>query len=501
MNSENGSDMIKRDAERWNDLEVFSFIFENLAYINLIFAVIIVFFQRKDSKSVWAWLLVLYFIPVLGFVFYLLSGTDMHKKKIFRTKEIEDRLGEAIRNQKMIITEKELSGSYPGVAEYSDLVLYELQTAGAILSDDNDVRFLVDGRDKFEALLEDLRGAKHSIHIQYYIIKDDEVFAAIKEVLIQKAGQGVEVRILFDAMGCRSMKKREWKRLNSLGIETAEFFPALLGKLQLRINYRNHRKIVVIDGKIGYTGGFNIAREYIGKDEKFGYWRDTHMRITGTAVWSLQMRFILDWNYANRGYALSFEKYLPEVTEVAGGACPVQIVTSGPDTREQNVRDAYLRLIHKAKKSIYIQTPYFIPDEAIYSALKIAAHSGIEVNIMIPCKPDHPFVYWATYSYIGDMVLAGAKCYIYNNGFLHAKGIVVDEMVLCYGTANMDIRSFALNFEVNALIYDSRKAREMVTYFKEDIKKSKLITKDAYLSRSLWLRVKEQVCRLFSPVL
>ena len=486
----------------WSGIrEVLSFIFENLAYINLVFAVVIVFFQRKDSKSVWAWLLVLYFIPVLGFVFYLLSGTDMHNQKLFRTKEIEDRLGEAIRNQKSIITGQELSRSYSGVAEYSDLVLYELQTAGAILTDDNDVRFMVDGRDKFENLIKDLRSAKESIHIQYYIIKDDEVFAAIKEVLIDKAKQGVEVRILFDAMGCRSIKKRDWKRLKSLGIEIAEFFPALFGRLQLRINYRNHRKIVVIDGKIGYTGGFNVAKEYVGADEKFGYWRDTHMRIAGSAVQALQMRFILDWNYANRGHALGFEKYLPKIQTPSGGNCPVQIVTSGPDTREQSIRDAYLRLIHKAKKSIYIQTPYFIPDEAIYSALKIAARSGIEVNIMIPCKPDHPFVYWATYSYIGDMVLAGAKCYTYNNGFLHAKGIVVDEMVLCYGTANMDIRSFALNFEVNAIIYDSQKAQEMVGYFKEDIKVSGQITKNAYLSRPLWLRFKEQVCRLFSPVL
>ena len=201
----------------WSGIrEVLSFIFENLAYINLVFAVVIVFFQRKDSKSVWAWLLVLYFIPVLGFVFYLLSGTDMHNQKLFRTKEIEDRLGEAIRNQKSIITGQELSRSYSGVAEYSDLVLYELQTAGAILTDDNDVRFMVDGRDKFENLIKDLRSAKESIHIQYYIIKDDEVFAAIKEVLIDKAKQGVEVRILFDAMGCRSIKKRDWKRLKSL---------------------------------------------------------------------------------------------------------------------------------------------------------------------------------------------------------------------------------------------------------------------------------------------
>lgn len=481
--------------------EVFSFIFEHLAYINVIFAIIIVFFQRKDSKSVWAWLLVLYFIPVLGFVFYILSGTDVHKQKLFRTKEIEDRLGEAIRSQKSIIKEQELSVSYPGVAEYSDLALYELQTAGAILTEDNEIQFLVDGKEKFASLIKDLKNARESIHIQYYIIKEDEVFDAIKEVLKEKAKQGVEVRILFDAMGCRSMKKKEWKKLNALGIETAEFFPALFGRLQLRINYRNHRKIVVIDGRVGYTGGFNVAREYIGADDKFGYWRDTHMRITGSAVQSLQMRFILDWNYANRGHALVFEKYLPEIQSGPTYKCPVQIVTSGPDTREQSIRDAYLRLIHKAKKSIYIQTPYFIPDEAIYSALMIAARSGVEVNIMIPCKPDHPFVYWATYSYIGDMVLAGANCYTYNNGFIHAKGIVVDDMVLCYGTANMDIRSFALNFEVNAIVYDSQKAQEMVGYFKEDLKVSRQITKNVYLSRPLWLRCKEQVCRLFSPVL
>lgn len=480
---------------------VVSFISGHLVFINLILAVIIIFFQRKDPKSVWAWLLILYFIPVLGFIFYLLIGTDMHKAKLFRTKEIEDKLSDAIRKQESIIRNRELADVYPEMAGYSDLVLYHLQVSGAILTDDNDVRFFVDGRKKFEALIEDLEQAKESIHIQYYIIKDDEVFGAIKEVLLQKVAQGVEVRILFDAMGCRNVKKAEWKRLKELGIETAEFFPAILGRLQLRINYRNHRKIVVIDGKIGYVGGFNIAREYVGADPKFGYWRDTHMRITGSAVSALQSRFILDWNYANRGHAIAFDKYLGDPEIGPELKCPVQIVTSGPDTHDQNIRDTCLRLINKAQKSIYIQTPYFIPDEPIFTALLMAARSGIEVNIMIPCKPDHPFVYWATYSYVGDLVLAGANCYTYDNGFLHAKGLVVDEMVLSYGTANMDIRSFALNFEVNAIVYDRRKAEEMVGYFREDLKVSRQITKNIYLSRSLWIRVKEQVCRLLSPLL
>ena len=274
---------------------VFSYIFGHLAFINLILAVIIVFFQRKDPKSVWAWLLILYFIPILGFVFYLLIGTDMYKEKIFRTKEIEDRLSDAVRKQKVLFQSRELAESYPEMADYSDLVLYHLQTAGAILSDDNEVRIIVDGREKFKALREDMEKAEHFIHMQYYIIRNDEVFAEIKEVLARKAKQGVEVRILYDSMGCSGMKKADFKRLNELGIETAPFFPALFGRLQLRINYRNHRKIVVIDGKEAYVGGFNVAREYIGLDKRFGYWRDTHMRITGSAVQFLQGRFLLDF--------------------------------------------------------------------------------------------------------------------------------------------------------------------------------------------------------------
>jgi len=493
---------MKSMGEVWQNIRlIFEFIFGHLLIINLIFAVIIVFFQRRDPKSVWAWLLILYFIPVLGFIFYLLIGTDMHKRKMFRTKEIEDKLSDAIRHQETIIRNQELAVAYPEMKDYGDLVLYHLHVSNAILTDDNEVKFFVDGREKFASLLEDLKKAESSIHIQYYIIKDDEVFRPILEVLEQKVSEGVEVRILFDGMGGRFVKSSRWKQIRDKGIQVAEFFPAVFGRLQLRVNYRNHRKIVVIDGKIGYVGGFNLAREYVGLDKKFGYWRDTHMRIVGSAVSSLQVRFILDWNFAWKGNLLSFEGYLwePDVTPRAG--CPMQIVTSGPDSLEQSIRNTYLRLIHKAKHSIYIQTPYFIPDEAIMSALGIAVNSGVEVIIMIPCKPDHPFVYWATYSYVGELVLQGAKCYTYMDGFLHAKGIIVDEMVLSYGTANMDIRSFSLNFEVNAIIYDEDKAKEMAGYFKEDLKKSKLITRNIYLGRSLPVRIKEQVSRLLSPLL
>lgn len=480
---------------------IFGFFFEHLFVWNMLFAIAIVFFQRRDPKSVWAWLLLLYFIPIVGFIFYLFLGQDFRKRKMFKIKEVEDQLNEAIRHQEHQLKGKSLEELDDRIQDYTDLIMYNLETSDAMLTADNDVSVFVDGNEKFDALIEDLKKAEHFIHMQYYIIKNDVLFSRIKDILAEKAAQGVEVRVLFDAMGCRSVKHKFWKTLNAAGIRTAEFFPAILGRFQLRINYRNHRKIVVIDNKVAYVGGFNVGKEYIDLDDKFGHWRDTHLRIQGSAVLGLQMRFILDWNYAARENLLQNPKMFEGVQSGTGDFCEMQIISSGPDNSIQQIRDNYLRLINKAEKSIYIQTPYFIPDESIFNALLIAIRSGIEVNVMIPCKPDHMFVYWATYSYIGDLVMAGAKCYTYENGFLHSKGIIVDGKVFCYGTANMDIRSFALNFEVNAVVYDREKAGEMENLFKEDLQVCRQITKDFYAGRSLKIRLKEQICRLLSPLL
>ena len=481
--------------------QISDFLFGHMVLWNLLFAIVIVFFERREPKSVWAWLLLLYFVPFLGFVFYLLLGTDMHKRKMFKIKELEDHLHEAIRQQEHQIKSRKPEELDPDIAGFTDLMVYNLETCGAMLSDCNDVDIFTDGNAKFDALIEDIRNAREFIHIQYYIIKNDVLFNRIAEVLYEKAAEGVEVRVLFDAMGCRTVKHSYWKKLNERGIMTAEFFPALLRRLHLRINYRNHRKIVVIDNKVAYVGGFNVGKEYIGLDKKFGHWRDTHLRIRGYAVMGLQVRFLLDWNYAARENLLSRRELLTGIEPGTRDNCDIQIISSGPDNTIKQIRDNYVRLINKAQKSIYIQTPYFIPDEAVLGALLIAARSGIEVNIMIPCKPDHPFVYWATYSYIGDMVMAGARCYTYDNGFLHSKGLIVDDKVFCYGTANMDIRSFGLNFEVNAVVYDEKKAREMVAIFEQDLKVSTRITRDLYARRKLIIRIKEQVCRLMSPLL
>ena len=481
--------------------QAYLWMLEHLLAVNILFSLLIVFFQRRNPTTVWAWLLLLYFIPVLGFVLYLILGQNFHKDRMFKMKEIEGELKYAVRRQEESIYRRKLKLRDPEQERFKSLILYNLNEGEAVLTDNNDLRIYTDGEEKFQALLREMEEARNYIHLQYYIIRNDELWQEMEKVLVRKVRQGVEVRVLFDSMGCRRMRRSDWERLRSAGIKVAEFFPALLGNLQLRVNYRNHRKIVVIDGRIGFIGGFNIGREYLGKSGRFGYWRDTHICIEGSAVTSLAVRFVLDWNYA-AGENLFLEDRLFALPEyVRGGKDPVQIISSGPDSSSKEIRDNYLRLIHMARRNIYIQTPYFIPDDDIRDALIIAAKSGIDVRLMIPCKPDHPFVYWATYSYMGELVEAGARCYTYDNGFLHSKCLCADGLVSCMGTANMDIRSFSLNFEVNAVIYSAATTRKLEEAFENDMTKCTLITRKLYEQRSLLVRGKEQFCRLFSPVL
>lgn len=506
----------------WNGVvTTWGWLMEHLLYVNLLLSIAIIFFQRRDPKTVWTWLLALNFIPVFGILFYLLFGQDLKKSRMFRIKEVGDRLRLPVKSQEEIIRSDDMPEEQmdPMSRDFKSLILYNLETSGSVLTVNNRVQVFTDGRAKFEALRQELRRARYFIHIQYYIIKNDELFDSIVPILLEKVKEGVEVRILCDGMGGRFMPGKRWEQLREAGIKVGVFFPPILGWLNLRVNFRNHRKIVVIDGCVGFVGGFNIGREYISKDPKFGYWRDTHLKIFGEAAISLQIRFALDWNYATGENLFKDIKYFGEEEEyarrqLAKDAAPIwpnpeevselvcmQIITSGPDTREPHIRNNYLELFHKAKHNIYIQTPYFIPDDAILSALKIAALSGVDVRLMIPCKPDHPFVYWATCSYAGELLEYGARVYIYENGFLHSKGIMVDGRVSCYGTANMDIRSFELNFEVNATIYDGDVTGELEEAFINDLPHCRELTKDEYKKRNLWMRVREQSSRLLSPLL
>ncbi len=492
-------------------LSAWDWLISNLLIINLVLSVVIVFFQRRDPKAVWSWLLALYFVPVFGFFFYLLLCQDFHKNKMFRVKEVEDRLNISARSQENYLKKHEMTLEEPLERDYKDLVIYNLETSGAVLTLNNHIEIFTDGEKKFEDLRREMEKAERFIHIQYYIIKNDELFDSLIPILLKKVREGVEVRILYDGMGGRFMPKRKWDELERHGVKVGAFFPAPLGRVNLRVNYRNHRKIVVIDGKIGYVGGFNIGKEYIGKEPRFGYWRDTHLKIYGDAVISLQVRFALDWNYACKENLFKNAEYFEiphslneerkKLMEGLNTPLGIQIITSGPDARDRQIRNNYLELFHKARNHIYIQTPYFVPDDAVLSALEVAAKSGVDVRLMIPCKPDHPFVYWASYSYVGDLLAAGARCYTYQNGFLHAKGVMTDGRVCSYGTANMDIRSFELNFEVNAVIYDEETTEKLEAAFLKDLENCREITLEEYRERGLLIRIKEQCSRLLSPVL
>jgi cardiolipin synthase len=279
----------------------------------------------------------------------------------------------------------------------------------------------------------------------------------------------------------------------------AFFFPPKFKYLNMKLNYRNHRKIVVIDGEIGYIGGFNIGREYLGQKKKFGYWRDTHLKVLGSGVHDINARFILDWRFASKEKIVLAEAFYSDVISV--GITGIQIVSSGPDTQKEEVKRCYMKMITSARKNIYIQTPYFVPDASIRESLKMAALAGVDVRIMIPCMPDHMFVYWATYSYVGELLNSGVRVFIYDNGFMHAKTIVVDGEVASIGSANFDMRSFKLNFEANAIIYDSEEAYKLEAIFENDISHCRELTKALYRKRSIVIKFKESIARLLSDLL
>ena len=470
-----------------------------LYIINALLIITVIFNERKSPSAILAWIMILTFVPVVGFIFYLVFNQNLSRSKINKMSEREEQaMSNALKKQMESMDRNTYEFRCESTEKWKHLLKLNQVYGKAYYTQDNEIELFTDGRELFESLIDDIMAAKETINIEYYIVKRDKIGRRFLDALTKKAAEGVEVRLLMDALGSRYITKGVVKDFLKAGGKIGYFFKPKFIFIGLKLNYRNHRKIAVIDGKIAYTGGYNIAKEYVGEKKKFGYWRDTHVRIEGGAVYDLNQRFVMDWKYTTR------EKLEVPFSAFSGGCQGdkgVQIVSCGPEDPKEEVKRGFMRMITYAEKNVYVQTPYFVPDQSIVESLKMAAQSGIDVRIMIPCMPDHMFVYWATYSYLGDMVMAGANCYTYNNGFLHSKGMIVDDRVLCYGTANMDIRSFALNFEVNAVIYDEKKAWEMVEIFHRDLEVCRQITRDYYTGRNLKIRIKEQVCRLLSPLL
>lgn len=467
-----------------------------IVIVNIVLSLSLIFIERKDPTTTWAWLMVMIMLPGIGFIIYLLLGQNLSREKIFKEKIRTDAEKRKELSNSFFKTQK---GQHT-TEEYWDLIRMNYNYCDAKYTVGNSIDIFYDGEDKFAQLIYDLENAKKFIHIQYYIFKRDIIGKKIIKILEKKASEGVEVRFLVDSMGSYTITKRLMKKLINNGGKFEIFFPGILPHINTRINYRNHRKIVVIDGKYGYTGGFNVGKEYINQDKKIGYWRDTHIRIQGDAVNDLSERFLLDWCYASGEEIEDFSIYYPEKV-YEDGDIGIQIVTSGPDHDEEYIKHAYLKMINNAKRTLYLETPYFVPDEPILEALKLSALSGVDVRIIIPGNPDHLFMKWAASAYIGELLNAGAKVYSYNKGFIHAKTIVADSEVSTIGTANMDIRSFKLNFEVNAFIYDGRIAKNMENQFYEDIEYSNEITIENHNNRGKLLRIKESLIRLLSPIL
>ncbi|WP_297635479.1 cardiolipin synthase [uncultured Clostridium sp.] len=465
-----------------------------LIFLNLLFAGSLIFIERKNPTTTWAWLMIFILLPGLGFVIYLLLGQNFSRQKLFKDKSVTDANTRKnnIANSNMVLNEEEL--------KYLDLIKMNYTNSGARYTQRNEIEIFSDGKEKFEKLLEDIENAKKYIHIQYYIFKNDEIGNKIIEALEKKLDDGVKVRLLVDAMGSWQVTKKKLRTYLNKGGKFSIFFPGILPHINTRINYRNHRKIVVIDGEYGYVGGFNVGDEYLSRDKKIGNWRDTHIRIRGKAVEDLDERFILDWCYAADEKVEDIEKSEFEDSKSIGDVS-VQIVTSGPDHNEEYIKNGYVKMINNAKKDIYLTTPYFVPDVTMIESLRISALSGVNVNILIPGNPDHKFMQWAANSYIGELLDAGARVFHYNKGFVHAKVLSIDGCVSSIGTANMDIRSFSLNFEVNAFIYNFKVANEIEEQFKKDLEDSTEITREIYQNRGRISKILESIVKLLSPIL
>ena len=481
-------------------MSIVSQLILSLIFANIVAAIAAIILERRNPAASAAWVTVIFMLPVAGIVLFFLLSQNISARKLYNLSEFEEmNIDSSLENQ---INEIK-NGTYRFSTEegklWQDMIHLNQLYGRAYYSQNNSVEFITDGRQMFDTMMQDIMSARETINIMFFIVKNDETGRQFIDALTQKAREGVEVRLLLDSMGSRQINDRVLRDFLDAGGKRAYFFPRKLNLVNFDFNYRNHRKLAVIDGIIGYTGGFNIAREYLGLKKKFGYWRDTHIRITGQSVQDINARFILDWRTASKEKIVLSEAFYSGV--ISEGNTGIQIVSSGPDSVKEEVKRSLMKMITSAERSIYVQTPYFVPDDSILESLKMAAQCGVDVRVMIPCMPDHPLVYWATYSYAGELVKSGGRVFIYENGFLHSKTMVVDGEVGTVGSANFDRRSFSLNFESNAFIYDKKEAQTMERIFCEDLKECRELTISLYENRSRTIKVKEVAARLLSDLL
>lgn len=469
---------------------LFTLILEALFLIVWVGTIIVVITENRNPVKTLAWVMVLVFLPVIGFVLYVLFGMDMRRMRIIGKRSLSKL------SQKPLLNFADYAVSTPP-APYEKLVSMMKKASFSYLLGDNKVQVFVDFPMMLQDMLRSIASAKHHIHVQFYIFMDDAVGRFLRDVLIDKARQGVKVRLLYDDVGSWKAKNRFFREMKEAGIEVYPFGEVKFAALSQRVNYRNHRKVVIVDGEVGYIGGMNVAERYYN-GVSWGRWRDTHLRIDGMAVNALQMSFFVDWYYATREL-VSNAVYFPKVRRQ--GNTDMQIVTSYPMGEWKTIMQGLLQVISQSRRYLYIQTPYFLPTEPILMALRNAALAGVDVRLMVPLRGDSLLVDLASHSYYKEAMTAGVKIYQYEAGYLHSKVVLADDNFVTVGSTNIDFRSFEHNFEINAFIYDPEVVREMKRIFMNDLEHSRRVVASEWKKRPLWNRFWESLVRLLSPLL
>ncbi len=460
-----------------------------------------IIFETRSSTKTLAYLFFCIFVPVIGILFYVTFGINYWRKKLYNKKQQQDwkmldKLAKEIEHyQQAFLVKKDAS-----IIQNAELASMLVNDLNSSLTRGNQVKLLLNGEEKFPELIECIRNAKHHIHIEYYIYANDKIGSTIIDLLIQKAKEGVEVRFIYDDFGSPGIKRSTERRLKEAGARVYPFHKVKFYLLANRINFRNHRKIVVIDGKTGFTGGINVCDKYINDGKKKLYWRDTHLRIDGPGVYYLQYLFISDWNFCCPDELIPDTNYFSKNFDKKNDVF-VQIAASGPDSAQPSILFSILQAIYLAKEEILITTPYFIPGENIIDALRIAAVSGLSVKLLVPGISDSRFVNAASKVHYSELLNAGVEIYLYAKGFVHAKTLVTDGKLSMVGTANMDHRSFEYNFEVNAIVYDSKFSQGLRDIFFQDIKDAKKIDPVKWNNRPFLVKFAEKIAKLFSPSL
>ena len=459
-------------------------------YVLTVLAVIVVVLgeNRNPVKSM-AWMLVLVLLPVVGLLIYLVFGRSLRGMKLISRSHLRE-LRRMNDFPEAVSMEEGLND------ESRQLITLVNKLTEPHLFDGNGVTVFTTGQDKFEALLSDIAQAREYIHLQYFIIENDTTGRRLIELLQRKAREGVQVRVLYDYVGSFYMRPRVLKQMRAAGIDVHPFMELTFTQFFFRLNWRNHRKIVVIDGKVGYVGGMNIADRYVIGTSRELPWRDTHLRIQGEAVAALQYSFAIDWDFTTRELLTAPPKHF----DVQPGHL-VQMVSSGPTSRWNNISMVFLKAITLAKHSIYIQTPYFLPSDSLLKAMQSAALAGIDVRLMIPRRPDSVMLKLATGSYIKECMLAGVKVFFYESGMMHAKVVIIDDEFVTTGSTNFDFRSFEHNFEFNALVYSKEFNSKMKAVFEDDLTQCTRLSMGKWKQRPLVQKALESIVRLISPIL